>query len=395
MKKLKYLFFAFFCFLFICISANAKTINMYLFYRESCPHCHHEMEFLDEYLEDLPNVILYKYEINTGNNRDIYKGVQELLNQKSTGVPYLVIGSTVIGGYGGNYTEENIKSTVNNYISSCYEDVVGKYLKMEIDDDGTCINENNSEINIPILGKVDAKKVSLPLIAFIIGLVDGFNPCAMWILIFLITLMFGMENKKKMWILGLTFILSSGLIYLLFMISWLNISVFINKINYFTLIVGTFACLFGIFNIYNYIKSLKSDTGCVVVSDNKRKSIMKRIRKILSEKYFILAVLGIIVLSMLVNVIELFCSLGLPVIFTQILSLNNLSSAEYILYMLIYIIFFLIDDLVIFIIAMKTLEIKAISNKYTKYSHLIGGLIMLLIGLLLIFKPEWLMFNFN
>jgi hypothetical protein len=99
-------------------------------------------------------------------------------------------------------------------------------------------------------------------------------------------------------------------------------------------------------------------------------------------------------LAFSVNLIELLCSLGLPVIFTQVLSLNNLSTIEYIIYMIIYIIFFLIDDIIIFVIAMKTLEIKAISNKYTKYSHLIGGLIMLIIGLLLILKPEWIMFNF-
>ena len=100
------------------------------------------------------------------------------------------------------------------------------------------------------------------------------------------------------------------------------------------------------------------------------------------------------VLAFLVNLIELLCSLGLPVIFTEVLSLNNLSTTEYILYMLLYILFFLIDDIVIFVIAMKTLEIKAISNKYTKYSHLIGGIIMLILGILMILKPEWLMFNF-
>ena len=80
--------------------------------------------------------------------------------------------------------------------------------------------------------------------------------------------------------------------------------------------------------------------------------------------------------------------------FTQILAVNEVSNTMQIIYSLVYILFFLIDDIIIFVIAMKTLEIKAISNKYGKYSHLIGGLIMLIIGLLLIFKPEWIMFNF-
>ena len=92
--------------------------------------------------------------------------------------------------------------------------------------------------------------------------------------------------------------------------------------------------------------------------------------------------------------IELACSSGLPLIFTQILAINNLNSLQYLLYILIYVLFFLIDDIVIFAIAMKTLKLTGISTKYNKLSHLIGGILMLLIGILMIFKPEWLMFNF-
>ena len=108
-----------------------------------------------------------------------------------------------------------------------------------------------------------------------------------------------------------------------------------------------------------------------------------------------MAIFGIIALAISVNLVEIACSAGLPLIFTQILALNDLSTFEYVIYMLIYILFFLIDDIVVFVIAMLTLNIKGISSKYGKYSHLIGGILMLLIGLLMIFKPEWLMFNFK
>lgn len=99
-------------------------------------------------------------------------------------------------------------------------------------------------------------------------------------------------------------------------------------------------------------------------------------------------------LAISVNFIELACSAGLPLLFTQILVLNNLSKLSYMIYILIYIFFFLIDDIIVFVIAMFTLKITGISNKYSKYSHLICGIIMLLIGLLMIIKPEWLMLNF-
>ena len=113
-----------------------------------------------------------------------------------------------------------------------------------------------------------------------------------------------------------------------------------------------------------------------------------------TEKSFILALIGIMALAFSINLIELACSAGLPVLFTQILAINNLSIFEYGLYIFLYLLFFIIDDLVIFIIAMITLKITGISNKYTKYSHLIGGIIMLIIGILMAFKTDWLMFNF-
>ena len=254
--------------------------------------------------------------------------------------------------------------------------------------------EIDNTYEVPILGTVNAKNVSLPIFSSVVGLVDGFNPCAMWILVFLITMMFNMKDRKKMWILGITFILTSGLVYLLFMISFLNIATFLTKVKLIRLLISIFAIIFGMTNIYRYFNSLNNDVGCDVTDAKKRSKIMERITKITNEQKFILALLGIIVLAASVNILELLCSLGLPVIFTEVLSLNNLNTPEYILYFALYILFFLIDDILVFVIAMKTLSIKGISNKYTKYSHLIGGLIMVLIGILMVVKPEWLMLNF-
>ena len=231
--------------------------------------------------------------------------------------------------------------------------------------------------------------------AMVIGFVDGFNPCAMWVLIFLISMLLGMKDKKKMWILGLTFLIFSGLVYLLFMLAWLNIAVSLSSIRWIQLIISAVALIGAFVNLRSYFKSvIKKDEGCEVVDNKKRKKLMERIKKYTSEKSLLLAMLGVMALAFSVNLIELACSAGLPLIFTQVLALNNLNALQYGIYIFIYLLFFLIDDIVVFVIAMKTFELTGISTKYTKYSHLIGGLIMLIIGLLMIFKPSWLMFNF-
>lgn len=399
MKKKIYIFLFFLIFIPSVVFASEKDLNIYLFYGDGCPHCAAEEKFLNEYLKKEKNVKLHKYEIWYDKDNAIkYKEVNKILNDNSNSIPYLIIGNNTISGYTEDITDEEIKNTINFYKNKKYKDKVGIYLGVV--DENKYGDENvkydSKEINIPVLGKVDAKKVSISLSAIVIGLVDGFNPCAMWILIFLISMLLGMKNKKRMWTLGITFLVSSALVYFLFLISWLNLAVFLNKIAYIRVAISMVAIIFGTYNILKFISSVfnKKDDGCEVVNSKNRKKIIKSINKIVKEKSFILALLGIVLLAISVNIIELLCSLGLPVMFSEILAINNISKTWQILYSLLYVFFFLIDDIVIFVVAMKTLQIKAISNKFGKYSHLIGGIIMLVIGLLMVTKPEWLMFNF-
>ncbi len=402
------------------INAEEKHINIYLFHSRTCNHCKEELAWFDEYLEDNSNVVLYEYEISENNNRQKYYDVQEILDYNASGVPFLVIGEEVVVGFNESL-KSRIETLIKYYLETDYADEVGEYLNVDVyepdlgvDDVPIEDEENNTNVSdeenvdneqsvteeelnnfeVPLLGEFNAKDVSLPILSIVMGFVDGFNPCALWILVFLITMLFGMKDKKKMWILGSTFLITSGLVYMLFMVSWLNLAMFISSVNAIRIMISAFAIIFGLYNIYNFIKTKNDDVGCTVTNKNSRIKIMNKIRLIISQKYFIFSIIGIVLLAISVNVLELLCSLGLPIIFTQVLALNNLSILEYSIYILLYVLFFMIDDFIIFIAAMKTLEIKAVSSKYTKYSHLIGGIIMVIIGLLMIFKPEWLMFNF-
>lgn len=395
MKKLTYILLFLIMFIPCVIFGSEKDLNIYLFYGDGCPHCAEEEEWFKTYLEKNKNIKIHRYEVwYDKDNQEKYSKVHEILNDKSSGIPYLVIGETVISGFDKDLTPERIRNAVEYYSNINYKDKVGIYLgvvsESETGQDET--KYEDTKVKIPLLGTKEAKDVSIGLSAILIGVVDGFNPCAMWILLFLISMLLGMKNKKRMWILGITFLASSALVYFLFLLSWLNLSVFLNKVLYIRVAISFFAVLFGVLQVVNFF--FKKDDGCEVVDNKNRKRIIKSIQKIIKEKSFILAILGIILLASSVNIIELLCSLGLPVMFTQILAINEVSKVGQILYSLLYVLFFMIDDIIIFIIAMKTLEIKAISNKYGKYSHLIGGLIMIIIGVLMVYKPEWLMFNF-
>lgn len=381
---------------------KAEEINLYLFHSQDCTHCQSERKWLDSIKDEYENLNIYEYEITRNSeNSELLDKVKDRLSSTSNYVPYTVIGEQHFIGWNEN-NKEKIIEAIENYdfskrdiVNEVINNIPGEKINNTEEINDTTDDKSSTEFTIPILGKIDAKKVSLPIIAMVIGFVDGFNPCAMWVLIFLISMLLGMKDKKKMWILGLTFLISSGLVYLLFMLAWLNIAISLSSVRWIQLLISAVALVGAFVNIKSYIKStIKKDEGCEVVDNKKRKKLMTRIKKYTSEKSFILAILGVMALAFSVNLIELACSAGLPLIFTQVLALNNLNVIEYGIYIFIYLIFFLIDDIVIFVIAMKTFELTGISTKYTKYSHLIGGIIMLLIGILMIFKPSWLMFNF-
>lgn len=393
MKKLKILLFSLLILLPISISAKEK-VNLYLFHSETCSHCQAEIKFLEEIEKKYDNLKVHLYEVD--RNKDNMKSmlnVKEKLNIDSPNVPFTVIGNYYYIGYSegiGEGIEELIQKFSNepetNMVKPILENKEIPKLKMINGDIDT----------IKIFGKeINPKNLSLPVLSIILGAIDGFNPCAMWVLIFLITMLFNMKDKKKMWFLGITFLVTSAIIYMVFMFAWLGITTqLLTKVSWFRILIALVALIGSFINLKSFYKSIKNGTGCEVVDNKKRKSIMDRIKKITKEKSFALATLGVILLAASVNIIELACSAGIPVLFTNVLALNNLTNIQTVIYILIYILFFLIDDIIVFVIAMLTLNIKALSTRYTKYSHLIGGILMLVIGLLMLLKPEWLMFNF-
>lgn len=408
MKRSLKILFLVICLFSFCNVVNAVSeknlVNIYLFHSYTCKHCKEEIKLLDELEKEYDNIKVYKYEVNENGNGELLKNISEIMGSKVTGTPYTIIGNKVFSGYDYENSKGRFKGAIEYYSKYGYEDKVGEYISSiplpsyEVKDTDPDVDEYISnyisyKVKLPLIGEVKLKNLTLPLITVVIGLADGFNPCAMWVLLFLISMLIGMKDKKRMWILGSTFLLISALIYLIFMMSWLNLANLLISVVWVRVIIAIVSLVGGFINLRGYIKHRKV-SGCDVVDDKKRNKIITRIKKFTTEKNFWLAILGVIVLAISVNVVELACSAGLPVMFIEILSLNNLTAIEEIIYIVLYMLFFLLDDFVVFVIAMTTLSLTGVSSKYGNLSKLIGGILMLLIGLLLMFKPEWIMFNF-
>ena len=405
MKRILLLFICLIGTLFFTLPVNAledDTISVYLFYGDGCPHCADEKKFLSSIKDDYDDVEFIYFEVWYNNENSAFLSeVKDKLNITRNGVPVTIIGETYFVGYSGAL-DGKIKRAIEFYKKNEYVDAVqgiknGTYLGIDGEEDEFSEQEEESDeestVDVPLFGNLNLKNVSLGTAALVLGLIDGFNPCAMWVLLFLISMLLGMKNKKRMWIIGLTFLGSSAFVYMLMMLSWLNIVISISTSILVRNIIALIAIGGGIFNFYNFSK--QQDSGCSVVNEKKRKNVFERIKKFTREKSLVLALIGTIALAFSVNIIELACSAGLPMVYTQLLAINNIKGFSAFIYVLLYIVFFLLDDVIIFVAAMKTMEVTGMSTKYSKYSHLIGGIIMVGIGILLIFKPEWLMFQFN
>ena len=376
------------------LAEDHQTIYISQFYGSGCPHCEKEKEFLIDLQNDFPNIEIKYFEIyKNKENAKLLQNIAKKLEVKEYGVPFLLVGDEAVVGYlNDKTTGAKIKNIIEEHqITGCY-DFVGEVKKGDGAGKDVCkMDEEAHVINLPLLGEVNTKTFSLPLLTIVIAALDGFNPCAMWVLLFLISLLLGMKDRKKMWILGTSFIVTSALVYFLFLSAWLNLFLFIGVIATVRIVIGLVAIASGGYHLKEW--HTNKSGACKVTNPGQKQKIMDKFREIAEQKSFWLALSGINVLAFAVNLIELVCSAGLPAIYTQILVLADLSPLKYYLYLLLYILIFLLDDLLIFVIAMTTLKSVGLNGKYSSYSNLIGGIVILILGILLILKPEWVMFG--
>ncbi len=404
------LFFLLLFFVFSLQQTKAKEdTTAYFFYGKGCPHCTQEEQFLKALKQQHPGLEIKIFEIYHHKANALFlEKVAKELDTEVSGVPFLVIGDEVIIGYADGITSNKIERQTSECLEQACPDSVAPLLeeataaktddnseeKKQNDKKNTEEHKNSEEkqtVKLPFLGETDIYKFSLPVLTVIMGGLDGFNPCAMWTLLFLISLLLGMKNRRRMWTLGVTFIVASAAVYFLFMSAWLNLMLFLGLIIWVRWGIGALALFGGGYSIKEFFTN--KGGGCKVTGTEKRQKVFEKLKAVTYQKSLWLALGGIIVLAFMVNLVELICSAGLPAIYTQILAINDLATWQYYLYIFLYIFFFMLDDLFVFFVAMITLEMTGVTTKYARYSRLIGGILMLIIGILLILKPEWLMFG--
>lgn len=366
MKKFICLFIS--LFLFINVSASTKV---YLFYGNTCPRCAAFKEYLNKNNFDFD--VEYYEVYDDAQNSELLKKVALAFNDERYGVPYIVVGNQRVIGWSDTLKEQFHYIVDNNNGCDIVDSIINEKNNCQVG-----INLDG-KVKVPLLGYVTVSFASIGLVGMLIGIIDGFNPVCLFGLIYLLT---NIKSKKRVFISGFIFILMSSIIYFLIMESLVNV-ISINYINLLNYIIGSILIICSLYNLYKFIKFGKNNY--------KINSIVERIDNICLEKKLIYSIIGILSLSVIVNIVSIPSSLGLPLTYSAVLSLNNLSFIEKLIFTAIYIIFYMIDDLIVFLLFL--LDFKVSNEKYYKYSYLICFIFMIIMGILLFIKPSLLIFN--
>jgi hypothetical protein len=244
-------------------------------------------------------------------------------------------------------------------------------------------------VHVPLVGDVKVADLSLPFLTILMAAIDGFNPCALWVLIFLLGLLLGIRDRKRMWLLAGTFLLATAAIYFLVLAAWLNVLLILGALAWVRIAIGIIALFAG----GSYLRQgLRRETVCEVTQPERRGRVFDRLRALVRQPNLALAMAGIGLLAVAVNFVELLCSAGIPAVYTGILAHADLPSPSHYLYLGLYVLVFLADDAVLVVLALVTLRIAAAEHGYARWTYLMGGAIMLGLGLMLTFRPGWLSF---
>lgn len=395
--------------------ADDQAVTVHVFWQDGCPHCANAKETLGQIAREIPDLKIELYEVsNDDANAELFIKVLTLFEVEQAGVPFVVIGEGhVIGHAGGGMARGQYMALIEKCRKDGCVDLVRQIIllsnaatgRIALDPDASARTRDKATpdknddtartgitlpktVDVPLYGEVTLANLSLPLLTVVLAGIDGFNPCAMWVLVLLIGLLAGVADARRMWILGLVFLGATGLMYFGVMAAWLNVVLWAGALIWLRIAVGALAVGAGLHYLRDYWTN--PEGVCEVTSPGSRKRISDAFRSVVRQPSLLLAAIGIAGLAIAVNLIELVCSAGVPAVYTQILALNDLSPAAHYGYLLLYLLIFLLDDMVIFATAMLTLRSGLITGRYTRISHVLGGSLLLCLGAVMILRPEWL-----
>ena len=344
-----------------------EVVEMEVFVTAGCPHCAAAKAFLPQLERRRPDlrVRLRPLETDPKATDDLLK-VSRRAGIQTPGVPTFVIGDEVLVGFDGP------------------EGTGRRLLALVERQEGT-----GGEIRAGPLGTLSPARLGLPLFTLTLGLLDGFNPCAMWVLLFLLSLLVHWHDRGRMALVAGTFVLVSGAVYYAFMAAWLNVFLLLGLSTALRLLLGGLALVVGVVNLREFGRSGSDFT--LSIPAGAKPGLYARMRNVLSSRSLLPALVAVAALAVVVNLVELLCTAGLPALYTAVLSQQDLPLAVHYAYLGLYIAGYIADDSLMVGTAVMALSSNRLSERAGRWLKLLSGVVMVALALMLLLRPGWLM----
>jgi glutaredoxin len=363
------------------VSAGSTEIELYV--SEGCPHCAAAKAFIDELAQERPD--LHVKVVDIRHDPGALARLQDLSRTAGVaqpGVPTIRIGTALVVGFDTPATTgAQIRGLLRGTPSGGPSDagsVCG------VDEQLLCEAPRREEsIEIPLIGrKVTVEAVGFPLFTMIIGMLDGFNPCSMWVLILMISMLASLHDRKKMLAVVGTFVAIEGIAYFAFMAAWLNLFLLIGLSRPSEIVIGCLAIVAGMINLKDFVALGRGITLSIPVAA--KPGIYERLRAILYAERLWPAIVGAAILAVLVQVVELLCTSGFPALYTRILTLRQLDQPAYYGHLMLYNLMYMLDDIIVLAIGLVTLSQRRLQEREGRVLKLMAGLAMICLGVYLL-----------
>lgn len=351
------------------VGASAQPGNAVLevFVRDGCPRCADAKEYLPGFAADRPEltIVLRSVDHDPGAREDLIRH-SRFAGIWPPGVPTFMFEGRILVGF------DNPQAT-------------GPRLALLIDN----IGPPAANVESGLFGTLSVERLGLPLFTLALGLLDGFNPCAMWVLLFLLSLLVHLQDRKRMALIAATFVVVSGAVYYAFMAAWLNVFLLVGLSTPLRWGMASVALLIGLINVGESLRP--GGSYSLAIPAKAKPGLYARMRAVLRAERLVPALAGVAVLAVVVNFVELLCTAGIPAIYTAVLVQQELSPAAHYGYLGLYILGYVADDSLMVASAVIAMSSRKLSERSGRWLKRLSGAVMFALGAVMLLRPEWLM----
>lgn len=362
---------------------------IYLFWGDGCPHCAREKEYLKDLLRHYPDTTLREYEVwYSPQNQQLMETFGDAFGFEPGSVPTTFIGSRYWIGFGQNTGMEFVSALEECKVGGCVD--VGAQILAGVNPDevvftAPIITAENT-VTLPLLGTVELGAQPLWFSTAVISFIDGFNPCSLWVLSILLALVLHSGSRKRTLLVGTTFLLVTATAYIVFITGLFGIFSIIGYLGWIQVAVAAIAFGFALINIKDYF--WYKEGVSLTIDDRHKPGLYRNMRGLISAERSPLALIGATgAVALGVTLLELPCTSGMPVMWANLLTANNVSGGQFVLLLALYMIIFLIDEMALFLAAVFTMKAVKFEEKHGRILKLAGGVVMLALAAVMVFDP--------